>query len=81
MEFIIPFIKEVEGVKHVAIMESTLSAYGVYSLEIIEKDKKPYKLIKHCYCVRSIEKEFVNLEDCISYIQENHYYKIKGETW
>ena len=69
---ILPAIKSTDGIKILGIFEHSLSAYGVYELEI---SSASFDLVIHRYTRKSVEASFASLKDAIYYIKENHYYE------
>lgn len=73
LNYFLPFIKPVEGMKKVHLYEYTLSEYGVFAL-CQEKNSEPVLLIMTTHGRDSIEKEFNSWLEAIKYCQKNHYY-------
>ena len=74
----IPYIKEQKSdvgnimVKIVAIFECTLAEHGCYTIEI-HGDKAIIVCTR--YRIPEVSAGFSSIEDCLQFVQQNHYYK------
>lgn len=72
MEKVLPFVKEVDGVKRFKIFEHTLSEYGVYEMEITAQG---CTLVRWTFGRKHVEVAFTTLRELLEYVQENHFYE------
>lgn len=69
----LPYVRETDGYKHVAILEHTLSEYGMYELR--EYDQADIRLIKTTYGRESIESSFLSWPAALAFVRDNHWYR------
>lgn len=80
LKIVLPFIKPIDGAILIGIFESTLSAHGIYQLEISPDNNTENIMLSKCnltktfYGRKTIEEKFPNIQKAIEYIAEYHFY-------
>lgn len=72
LNYFLPFIKPVDGMKRVYLFDYTLSEYGILNLGQDENSENVY-LIAIVHERENVRKEFNSWLEAIQYCQKNHY--------
>ena len=81
LRIVLPFIKPIDGTILIGVFESTLSAHGIYRLEISSDNNTENIMLSKCnltktvYGIKTIEEKFPNIQKAIEYIAEYHFYQ------